>query len=415
MTRQPTHRTTGWRWIAVFLITSIAYASAMRAPFVFDDLPAIRHNASIRQLSPLSIPLRPPPNTSVTGRPIVNVSLAVNYALNDALGIDERGKNATLGYHAFNVAIHLLCGLLLFALVRRTLRHRSDDRFDTDVVAGFSTLLWLLHPIQTEAIDYVVQRSELLVSAFYLATLYASVRAWDARDGTRRWWYLVAVTMCGLGMASKEVMVSAPIIVVLYDRAFRSTSWRALFANVGRRWFYAALVSVTAIVGLTVAANARTGSAGFGLGVTWYEYLYTQAWAVTRYLRLLAWPSGLTFDYGEKPISGWIGVPGLVLLTACGIATVIAWQRPRWMWLGFLGAWFFLILAPSSSVVPIKTEIAAERRVYLASAAVIVLTMVGLETWRLRAGFSLRRQRVGLGALAAVLALLTFVRSATYA
>src|SRR5262249_48727711 len=160
------------------------------------------------------------------------------------------------------------------ALVGRTLRHRDDDRLDPDMVAGFTTLVWLLHPIQTEAVDYVVQRSELLVSAFYLTTVYASVRAWDARGGTRRWWYCFAVAMGGLGMASKEVMVSVPIIVVLYDRAFRSTSWRELFANIERRWFYAALVSITAIVGLTVAVNARAESAGFGLGITWYQYLY---------------------------------------------------------------------------------------------------------------------------------------------
>lgn len=403
----------GKAWLAVFFLAALAFLSAVRAPFVFDDLPSITHNASIRQLSPVAVPLSPPPNTSVTGRPVVNFSFAVNYALNDALGVDHRGPSGTVGYHVVNVAIHVACALLLFALIRRTARG-----FETGVepafVAGVATLLWMLHPIQTEAVDYVVQRSELLVSALYLATLYASVRAWDARASARVWWYVAGVATCALAMASKEVAVSLPLVVVLYDRAFRASSWRAVFTNPSRRWFYGALAAATLIITVTVSLNARRESAGFGLGISWYEYFYTQAWAITRYLRLLAWPAGLTFDYGEKPITGLGGVPGLVLLTSAALATVYAWTKPRWVWLGFLGACFFLLLAPSSSVVPIKTEIAAERRIYLASASVIVALAVLLDSWRARGRVSTRSIAIGVGAIAMVLAALTFARGTTY-
>jgi tetratricopeptide (TPR) repeat protein len=140
---------------------------------------------------------------------------------------------------------------------------------------------------------------------------------------------------------------------------------------------------VSILVILLATTNPRFNTVGFGLGVTWYQYLYSQAWAITRYLQLFLWPDRLTFDYGQRPISGLAGVPGCIILGAFGVATIVAWVRAeRWGWFGFLGAWFFLILAPSSSIVPIVTEIAAERRVYLAIAAIIVLAVIGVERLR---------------------------------
>ncbi|HEX7938043.1 MAG TPA: hypothetical protein VF483_03565, partial [Gemmatimonadaceae bacterium] len=367
------------RWYAVFaLAVALAFSSALRAPFVFDDLAAIRQNVSIHQLLPLSVPLNPPRNTAVGGRPVVNLTFAINQAVNSALGVEPAGDNATLGFHLGNVLIHLACGLLLFGVIRRTMPHvPGAGELNAETIAGFTALLWLLHPIQTEAVDYAVQRTELLVSAFYLATIYASIRAWDAAGSARRWWLGTGVALCALGMASKEVMVTAPVMVVLYDLAFRSDSWRTLSADRTRRWFYAALFATTLIVAASIALGARDRSVGFSLGVSWLDYALTQCWAIAHYLRLIVWPVGLNFDYGDQPITGLLWVPGAVLLAAKLGGTVLAWMKPRLRWLGFAGAWFLLLLVPSSSVIPIRTEIAAERRVYLASAAVILVVVVG--------------------------------------
>lgn len=383
------------RWVAIALACAAlaAYAVALRAPFQFDDIASIPGNATIRSLAPISVPLSPPSNTSVAGRPVVNYSLALNYALNEWLGVDQRpnpeGVNKTLGYHAFNLLIHIACGLLLFGSLRRTLRSwRLRERWagEADWFAAVVATLWLLHPIQTEAVNYLIQRTELIVSVCYLGTLYSAIRAWDA--SSRRaaiGWRTVAVIVCLLGMASKEVMITAPIIVVLYDRAFRVRSWRELATGGDRSWFYGLLACTSALVIALVASNARFDTVGFGLGISWYGYLYSQAWAILHYLRLVAWPDQLTFDYGQRPIIGLRGVPGLVVLSAFAAATIVAWTRvERWGWFGFLGAWFFLTLAPSSSVVPITTEIAAERRIYLALAAVIALIVVALEASRRR-------------------------------
>jgi Flp pilus assembly protein TadD len=408
------------RWIAVALIgaTFLAYVPALRAPFVMDDESAIAESVSAHASVPAGSP--------VSGRPVVRLSLAANYALNALLGVDQRrdpdGPNKTVGFRLLNVLFHLCTGALLFGLMRRAMRERSiprDWRNIADPLAAVVCTIWLLHPIQTEAIDYVVQRTELLASLFYVATLYGSLRAWDATTGPRRvGWYLSAIVACALGVGSKEIAISAPLAVVLYDRAFRLTEWRALRRpGNGRGWFYIALAAACAATFAFVALGGRGNTAGFHGGMTWYGYLYTQCWAIAHYLRLVMWPNALVIDYGEKLITGGRGVPGALLLALFALVTLAAWKRlPKYGWFAFLGTEFFLLLGPSSSFVPVRTEIAAERRIYLALANVLVLAVVGAE-WLRRTYFntvSALRMGLAVGGLALALAVTTAVRSRTY-
>jgi protein O-mannosyl-transferase len=400
---------------ALALATSVAYSAAFKAPFVFDDVMSIQQNASIRHLWPPQAPLEPAPNTAVAGRPVVNYTLALNYAFNEALGVDQRadpeGRYKTASFHVMNLLLHLICGALLFAVVRQTFRNGrvpAGWASTGDAIAGVVTAIWLLHPIQTEAVDYVVQRTELVVSCCYVGTLYASIRAWDASTSAlRARWYAVAVVVCLLGMGSKEVMITAPLMVLLYDRAFRSRSRReTMAASTGRRWFYLLLFATAGWSVALIAGGAQSHVIGFGRGISWYQYFYTQCWAIPHYLRLVFWPDQLTLDYGRDPVTGLRTVPGFILLMTFGLATVIAWTRPaRYAWFGFLGAWFFLILAPSSSVVPLINEVAAERRIYLALASILVLAVVGIEALRRRLVGELDvRRRVLLFAVSGVVA-----------
>jgi tetratricopeptide (TPR) repeat protein len=414
----------GWARIAmaaILLVAVIAFGGAIDAPFQFDDVASIPQNPTISRISAEA--LSPPAGgLAVSGRPIANLSFAFNHAIDAA-----RGVNGTVSYHVVNLLLHLLCGLVIFGIVRRTIllgRHLSDWTENADAIAVAVTTLWLLHPIQTDAVDYVVQRTELLVSLFYAATLYASIRAWDASARGRRFgWFALSTACCLLGMGSKEVMVSAPLIVILYDRAFRTDSWKALVSGPAvRRWFYAALICTMLWLAVLVGGGARSTTAGFETGLPWYRYLYTQAWAIGRYLRLLIVPSGLIYDYGQEPVAGLAGVPGLLVLAALGAATIVAWTRDRWRWFGFAGAWFFLLLGPSSSVVPIRTEIAAERRIYLASASIVVMIVVGIvallrrqrRTSPARAREWTVAGRAALVAVAGVFAIATFQRSRLY-
>lgn len=380
-----------WPAMALVLATALAYSPAFTAPFQFDDIESIATNVTIRRLWPPSAPLHPPAGVAVSGRPVVNYSLALNYALNEQIGIDQRpdpnGPYKTLGFHLTNIVVHLTCGCLVFGILRRTLRSpRLGAQWPAaaDPVAWIVTSLWLLHPIQAEAVNYLIQRTELLVSAFYLGTLYSSIRAWDApTPHARARWYGVAIIACLLGMGSKEVMATAPLMVLLYDRTFRSSSWRSVFgADSGRAWFYLLLAGTAGVSLWSILSGSRADTVGFRLGMPWYQYLYSQAWAITHYLRLTFVPNELTPDYGLAPISGFRGIPGIVVLVSLGTATLVAWVRKSP--LAFLGAWFFLILAPSSSVVPISTEIAAERRFYLPLVSVLVLFALGLTRLRQR-------------------------------
>jgi tetratricopeptide (TPR) repeat protein len=147
----------------------------------------------------------------------------------------------------------------------------------------------------------------------------------------------------------------------------------------GRRWFYAALAATTLVLVVLVANSPCGATVGFNSGMPWYEYLHTQGWAIAHYLRLALVPNALSLDYDFRAIAHWRGIPGLLLLGALAVATILAWARAsRWGWRGFLGAWFFLILAPSSSVVPILTELVAERRMYLPLAAVVMVFVVAV-------------------------------------
>jgi tetratricopeptide (TPR) repeat protein len=401
----------------------LAYSVALSAPFQFDDAGSITTNRTIERLWPLSTPLRPPPGVAVSGRPVVNYSLAVDHAVNRALGVDQgadsSAERTTVAYRLTNLLFHLACAMLLLGVLRRTLRSPALPTTWTtraDAIAALVTTLWLLHPIQSEVVDYVTQRTESIVSICYLGALYASIRAWDAATRRRTIsWCAVAVVACAAGMASKEVMLTAPVMIVLYDRAFRVSSWRGLLERrAGRPWLYLALVATCTVAFALITRGARSDTVGFHLGVAWYEYMYSQAWAILHYLRLVLWPDPLTFDYGRNPIGGFRGVPGMIVLTAAVVATVVAWRhRP---WLGFAGAWFFLLLAPSSSVVPIRTEIAAERRIYLALASILVLGVVVAEWLRVRALTSSeqrRRWKLGVAIGAAVVFMLIVGGTAT--
>lgn len=393
-----------WLGAAVLLLgVVLAYHNSLRGPFVFDDLPAIVHNPSIRTLWPVSQVLLPDlgdGGVTVSGRPLVNLSLAVNHAL---------GGESVAGYHAANLAIHALAGLLLFGVVRRTLLQPGLRARWGPVALPLALAvagLWLLHPLQTAAVTYVVQRAEALMGLFYLLTLYAFIRATGKPERGRTAWLTLSVAACLAGMASKEVMVTAPVMILLYDRTFVAGSFRA--AGQARWKYYLGLAATWLLLAWLVAGTRGRGStAGFGIEVSPWDYALTQCQAIVHYLRLTVWPRPLVFDYGIATVGslGAVWGQGLVLgglLAAAGYALV---RRPM---LGFAGAWFFALLAPSSSFVPVATQTMAEHRMYLALAAPLGLLVVGLYQTLGRWAWPVA------GLLAAVCAGLTYSRNTDY-
>ena len=358
-------------FVAAALLTAAAlaaWANSFRGPFIFDDLPAIAQNATIRTLA-LPIALAPPgTGQPANGRPLVNFSFALNWAVG---GADVRG------YHMLNLAIHALAALALFGVVRRTLRSRplaAKFAADATPLAFALAALWMLHPLQTESVTYIAQRAESLAGLCLLLTLYASIRGAESPTPTR--WHALAVVTCLLGMATKEVMYAAPLLVLLLDRTFFAGTFREALRR--RPWFYAGLAATWLLLGwLVMQAGNRGATAGFGLGITPWHYLLTQCGALIHYMRLALWPAPLVLDYGIATTSSLAEVwPQAALLLALFGATLIALARcPPW---GFLGAWFFLLLAPTSSVLPLATQTVAEHRMYLPLAAIIAAIVVGV-------------------------------------
>jgi protein O-mannosyl-transferase len=346
----------------------LIYWNSLSAPFTFDDGPSIVDNTQIRQLWPLSQALSPPrEGQPVAGRPLVNLSFAINYATG---GLNVRS------YHVGNVMLHVLCALLLFGVVRRTLRgarlaaHFSDTSATN--LAFLSTLIWTVHPLQTETVDYISARTESMMGVFFLLTLYASIRA--VGSPRRVNWLTIALLSCAMGMACKETMAVAPIVVFLYDGTFVFGSFRNAFRARGR--FYGALAASWILLAALIWSGPRSLSAGFSTRITPWTYLLNQAPVLVQYLGLALWPLNLVLDYGEpQPLTLPHVAPHAALIVTLLLITVVALRfQPKF---GFLGAWFFLILAPTSSFIPIATEVGAERRMYLPLAAMVVLVVVG--------------------------------------
>jgi tetratricopeptide (TPR) repeat protein len=379
-----------WLPALILLAGLIAYAGSFRGPFIFDDAATVAQNPQIRNAGNLAAVFSPPENTPVAGRPLVNLSLALNFA---AGGLDVRG------YHVVNLALHLVCALLVFALVRRSSNGNES-------LAAAVALIWTVHPLNSEVVAYVTQRTESLMAVCYLLTLYGSVRALDAKRPLK--WQALAVAACAAGTACKETIATAPLAVLLYDRVFAFRSLREAFRVRGR--FYGALASSWLLLAALVLSAGQTVSSGFGTAQTSsWTYLLNQTRMLTRYLQLSVWLGPLVLYYGWPRALGltdvWLHGTAIILLL--GVTAVALWRWPR---AGFLGAWAFLTLAPSSSLIPIATEVGAERRMYLALAGLIALAVVALDWWAAR--YASRRRGAILLGVAVVLAIPLGIRTA---
>jgi tetratricopeptide (TPR) repeat protein len=381
-----------------------AYANSLRGEFILDDKTDIVENSTIRHLWPVQdlLVARSPGRAGLQSRPLVNASFALDYAL---------GKLDPFSYHVTNLAIHLSAALLLFGIIRRTLLlaplARRPGGSATRLALGVA-LLWTVHPLQTEAVTYVVQRYESLMGLFYLLALYAVIRCGTSAKPVG--WAVLAIVATVFALGCKEVSVSLPIIILLYDRALLGKSFRTAWR---RRWgLYLGLAAAWAVFFAWQHQVPARPWAGYHLGVTWDAYARSQPGVILHYLHLSFWPGSLCLDY-SWPVAEQAGeiVPPLLLIAGLLGATVSAvFRRSAW---GLLGGWFFLILAPTSSVLPIN-DLAVEHRMYLPLAAVIAAVLLA---GNLLLGNLLRRLKLpwsGRGALHGTIAT-ALVASATLA
>ncbi|HVS52363.1 MAG TPA: tetratricopeptide repeat protein [Opitutaceae bacterium] len=352
----------------------VAYQNSFSVPFILDDRLSILDNPTLAHLGSA---WSAPADVGTGGRPLLNLSYAINHAF---------GGFAIGGYHAVNLLIHICAGLTLFGVVRRTLLQPVLRRRFGAVakpLALAAAVLWTVHPLQTASVTYVSQRAESLMGLWYLLTLYCFIRSAETEARSPWRWQMLAVVACLLGMATKEVMVTAPLMVWLYDCAFVAGSWREARRRHGR--LFLGLAGTWVLLGsLMIGLGAR--SVGYGLGIGPWTYALTESRAVVLYFARALWPHPLVFDYGPAMIGSIAAAaPYALILAAMITGTVFAWRRQPAA--GFAGAWFFLILAPTSSVVPVALQPIAENRAYLPLAGVIVFAVMGAYVWGGRKSF----------------------------
>jgi Flp pilus assembly protein TadD len=311
-----------------------------------------------------------PLNSGDAGRPVDQISFAINYAIH--------GANVT-GYHVTNLLLHVCASLVLFGIVRRTLTSpRLVQRIGATATALSLAvaLLWQVHPLLSDSVTYISGRTEILGGLFLLLTLYCVIRG-AADTKLRSLWHVGAVASCALGAGCKEIMVAAPPLVLLYDWLFVSGSFRQAFRS--RRLLYAALFATLVIIPLDLyMANFHRSALVVRDPISSWDYVKIQSRVLTLYLRLSFWPDPLIIDYAgafaSHPTLASV-LPQAVLVLALLVLTALGlWRR---LPIAFAGAWFFLILAPTSSLLPLPTEIATERRMYLPLMAVVVIVVIG--------------------------------------
>jgi len=344
-----------WLWMAVLAAAAAAaYWSGLDTPFLLDDPINITKNPRIERPLGFFELLADP-------RAVVTASLRWNYL---AGGFD------VTGYHLLNLCAHAVTGLLLFLLARATLRlDVFGGRYSrsADDLAGVIALLFLLHPMQTESVTYVIQRAEIFAAAALIAALLSLI-AMRSRVSAAPMAMLAAA--CVFGVYSKPSFAVVPALMLVYDACLLS------FGRIGdlaKRWPAYALATSAAAATLLLTNSSGSfegNTSGFDIeGITPAGYLSAQPGVIVHYLRVALWPADLCFDCGYRgpwPVRATmlgdsVLLPMILLFALAAAAFVFRTRRPLLALAVFGSA---VALAPSSSVVPLA-DFYVEHRMYL--------------------------------------------------
>lgn len=354
----------------VLLISAVAavYSNSLAGSFHFDDVfllqdPAILHRDYLAGLGGT--------------RYIPELSFILNYAL---------GGREVLGWHLVNLALHGITVALVYVIARLLVGRLEPDGSHRAWLPFAAALLFAVHPIQTEAVDYIWQRVAILAALFYLASVVLFILARLRSGGASKWLlWLGALLMGFLAMKCKENSFTLPFAVLLTDWLLIPKSpWR-------ERWpalAFLLLLPVIPLSHLDIMQDPGTGLLSQTVDITWWSYLLTESHVVLTYLRLLFLPldQNLDYDYplvqGLDPLTCAALAFHLLLMAGC---VMLLWRRDRFHPLLALAAfgllWFYLTLAVESGLVPIR-DVIFEHRLYLPSAGFII-AMVSLGAWAL--------------------------------
>ena len=349
------------------LAVAVTYLHTLDVPFYLDDYSSILENDLIYHWQGFG-PLR-------QYAPLRQVCYA-SFALNHRLGAFEPS-----GYHLVNILIHFLAGVAVFGLVRGLLlAPRMAGVAARPLLAGLPLLaaaLFVLHPLQTQAVTYIVQRLASLAAMLYLSALACYLQARLAPTRSRRLlWGTASLSLALLALFTKESAATFPLAILLLELAFfrhdrRSASRKAISAIGGLALVW--LVAALALKGNPLTLRFIGAVASQPATISRESYLATQLPILWTYIRLFVWPVGLHLDYASGPlrhfteVAPWLALGGHMLVIALGVA---AWRTRPLITFGVL--FYYLAHAVESSVIPIPDP-AFEHRTYLPNLGLCLL------------------------------------------
>jgi tetratricopeptide (TPR) repeat protein len=362
--------------IHVFLIIVVAlfvYSNSFDVPFQWDGDKYIKQNPIVKDLYYFSHPSEAKGFDAyyfLKTRYLGYLTFALNYKIG---GLD------VTGYHVFNVLVHILNALLIYYFVKLTFMtpflKRSSLAANSINIALFSSLIFVTHPLQTEAVTYIFQRLASLSAFFCLITHVVYIRA---RLSGKHWLYAISVITASMAMLTKENAFTLPLIIALYEFLFFN-------GNIRKRALYLTPLFLTMIIEPVLHLNYELGLA---TAMEWAmrlesdvprtDYFLTELRVFVTYIRLLFLPINQNLDYDYPVYHSFFELPVLMsfifLVTIFGFAVHLilrSRQRPSLRLMAFGIFWFFAALSVESSVIPLPMLI-DEYRVYRPSMGAII-------------------------------------------
>jgi len=369
--------------LLVALLGIAAYSGTFHVPFVFDDVSSIPESPAIKDLG--NFLTHPGDYAGYSQRYLSRYVGYLSFALNYMLcGLDVRC------YHAVNLAIHITNALLVYLLIVLTFGTERLKGSSRAGQAGWTALLasaaFVVHPVETQAVTYIVQRLASLAGMFYLASLvfYIKARTAHAREGAGKRetyvLYLAALVFALLAMKTKETALTLPLVALMYEMFFFEGRLPQRLLFLLPMLLMLAVIPLTELLDPVGNAVSGQGSVGAQSDITRWDYLLTQSRVIVTYIRLLLLPVNQNLDYDYPVLHSLfdLRVMGSLITILCMLGAA-AWMYvrarkgndPAYLLASFGIVWFFVTLSVESSVIPIK-DVIFEHRVYLPSVGIFM-------------------------------------------
>jgi protein O-mannosyl-transferase len=405
---------TSFHLVFIVLVGLVVYSNTFHVPFMFDDIGRFENNPTLKSLDHFSFSLKGFDYNH--RRYVAFLTFALNYLYG---GLD------VTGYHVVNLLIHIVNGVLVYFLVILTAgtpffaadtnihsppqaaagaARTATAGVSTRLIAFFTALLFTVHPVQTQAVTYIIQRITSLATMFYLLSLLFYIKG---RSGVREvklfssrtiGFYVLSLVSAVLAMKTKEITFTLPVVVAIYEFTFFRSSLKK------RVMFLIPALTTLVIIPLSVIGTHKSlgeilsdlsDKMRVQTAIPRWDYLVTQMRVIVTYLRLLIVPVDQNLDYDYPVYHSLFTLPVLlscILLTSLLALAVYLFYRSRFNAPKYLSSpsgrayyrlisfgifWFFITLSVESSVIPIA-DVIFEHRLYLPSFGILLAAVAGI-------------------------------------